>query len=296
MNFDRPETRLRGSACLALLLLTSCATDAATSPPIVGQGAASPFHALAFTADVNTRARTVTITPPSVVTAGAPTLSASGAEVPSLSLLGGDVVRILISNYRISAVGAYAPNKVRVTFDVRIENRLAGIRLVTPTWPVPPAAAVILFPIDYAVTYAPGGVTGGDANTVLVEQPRYGTVTASPDFDGTGAAGSGAPYSFFNDTECSSLPSSDCFRWEAFDAEILQSAGSSTRTIGFDIDPSVAQFRARMIVAADLAPAAATRAVTSPSGVAATVHERVPPMHVVPTRLERAPRSESNHP
>jgi hypothetical protein len=156
------------------------------------------------------------------------------------------------------------------------------VKFITPTWPVPPATGVILFPLDYTVTTTPGGVTGGDGNTVIVEQPSYGGITPSIDWNGTRTAGSGAPFNFFNDADCSAAASNDCFRWEAFDLEIQPLTGSATQTVGFDIDASVAQFRTRMIVAADLAPAGVVApgtiagAVTSPargnlSGVTVTV-------------------------
>jgi hypothetical protein len=85
-------------------------------------------------------------------------------------------------------------------------------------------------------------------------------VSPSTDFDGTGAPGSGAPHNFFNDADCAAATATDCFRWKAFETGIAPGGSSSRRTVGFDIDPSVAQFRVRMIVAADLAPA------STPSG------------------------------
>ncbi len=242
------------AACVIIsTLIGACAAERPTTPLVAGSGAVDQLRALAFTFDVNARTRTISIAPP-VSSPAEPSRSAIGtADRPSLSLLAGDVVRMVASNVRTSAVGAFTANKVRVTFDIAIENRLPGIRLITPTWPVAPAAGVILFPIDYVVTLAPGGVSGGGGNTILVEQPRFGTVTPSADFDGTGAPGSGAPYNFFTETNCAQTASRDCFRWKAYESSIAPQSTSSQRTIGFDIDPSVAQFRARMIVAADLA-------------------------------------------
>jgi hypothetical protein len=246
-------------AVIALSLGTlsaGCAADRPTGAVVVEQGAAAQLRPMAFTFDVNARTRTISIAPPVASTANPSAMSAAIADTPTLSLLAGDVVRMLASNVRTSAIGAFAPNRIRVTFDVSIENRLPGIRLVTPTWPVAPGTGVILFPIDYVVTLAPGGVSGSGGNTLLVEQPRFGTVTPSADFDGTGAPGSGAPYNFFNDADCSLTTSNDCFRWKAYESSIAPQSVSGKRTIGFDIDASVAQFRARMIVAADLAPSA----------------------------------------
>ncbi|MFN0098751.1 MAG: hypothetical protein ACKVS7_08765 [Gemmatimonadaceae bacterium] len=246
-------------ATLAALVTAACSGEKApVNPTLPGTGPAATFRPLAFTADVNLRTGVVNITAPNASTANAPTLSLGGVEAPALSLLGGEAVRLIPSNYQASAVGAFAPGLIRVTFDVVIENKLPGIRFITPTWPVSPAAGVILFPLENVVTTTPGGVTGGDGNDIIVEQPSYGRIVPSIDWNGTGAAGSGAPYSFFNDADCSLATSNDCFRWEAYDLEVLPApATSSVRTIGFDIDPTVGQFRARMVVAADLAPAGA---------------------------------------
>ncbi len=262
-------TRRFASALVAMssVFIAACATEKGVTPPsLPGDAPTTQFRPLAFTADVNTSTGKISITAPTAATANAPTLSTGGAESPNLSLLGGEAVRLIPSNYQASAVGAFAPGKIRVTFDVVIENKLPGVKFITPTWPVSPAAGVILFPLDYVVTTTPGGVTGGDGNEVIVEQPRFGAVAPSIDWSGTGAAGSGAPYSFFNDTDCSLATSNDCFRWEAYDLEIQPLTTSSVRTIGFDIDATVGQFRARMIVAADLA-AAGVVAPGSVSGV-----------------------------
>jgi len=268
-------TRRFASALVAMssVFVAACASDTSVSAPVLpGDAPQAQFRPLAFTADINTKTGKISITAPTASTnLNGPTLSIGGAESPNLSLLGGDAVRLIPSNYAASAVGAFAPGKIRVTFDVIIENKLPGVRFITPTWPVAPAAGVILFPLDYVVTTTPGGVTGGDGNEVIVEQPRFGVVDPSIDWSGTGAPGSGAPFSFFNDTDCSLATSNDCFRWEAFDAEILPLTTSSVRTIGFDIDATVGQFRTRMIVAADLAAAGAV----APGTIAGTVTSSV---------------------
>ncbi len=262
-------TRRFASALVAMssVFIGACASEKGVAPVLPGQEAPSQFRPLAFTADIDTRNGKIVIAAPTATTANAPTLSTAGGESPNLSLLGGEAVRLIPSNYQASAVGAFAPGKIRVTFDVLIENKLPGVKFITPTWPVSPAAGVILFPLDYVVTTTPGGVTGGDGNVVIIEQPRFGGVAPSIDWSGTGAAGSGAPYSFFNDTDCSLATSNDCFRWESFDLEIQPLTTSSVRTVGFDIDATVGQFRARMIVAADLAAAG----TVAPGTVSGTV-------------------------
>jgi len=258
---------------MSSVFIAACASDTSVSAPVLpGDAPQAQFRPLAFTADINTKTGKISITAPTASTnLNGPTLSIGGVESPNLSLLGGDAVRLIPSNYAASAVGAFAPGKIRVTFDVIIENKLPGVRFITPTWPVAPSAGVILFPLDFVVTTTPGGVTGGDGNEVIVEQPRFGVVNPSIDWSGNGAPGSGAPFNFFNDTDCSLATSNDCFRWEAFDAEILPLTTSSVRTIGFDIDATVGQFRTRMIVAADLAAAGAV----APGTISGTVTSSV---------------------
>ena len=242
---------------LCMSLLSACAADAPIAPDFTEAAAASPYDAMAFSASVNLRTRTVIVTPPPKGGTASPTASLAGRDAPALSLLGSDVIGLVPSNVRISAVGAFAPNKVRVTFDVAIEIRLPTLALTVPTWPVPPAPAVILFPLTGATTTSPGGATGGTANTVEVTLPSFGAVSPSPDWNGTGASGSGAPYNFFTNASCTGVASADCFRWISFGTRIEPGTARETRTVGFDMDASVAQFRTRMIVAADLAPAAA---------------------------------------
>ena len=214
---------------------------------------------MAFIADVNLRTGVVRITPPSSATINGAELglAADALGLPDLSLLGGEAVRLIPSNFLASAVGAHIPGRIRVTFDVIIENKLPGINFITPTWPTPPAPGVILVPLEQIVTTTPGGATGGDGNEIIVELPSYGQVVPSIDWNGTGVSGSGSPFSFFNDADCGLATSNDCFRWEAYGSPVFAApATSEARSIGFDLDPTVGQFRARMILAADLAPSA----------------------------------------
>ena len=197
------------------------------------------------------------MTPPPRGGTASPTASLAGRDTPALSLLGSDVIGLVPSNVRISAVGAFAPKKVHVTFDVAIEIRLPTLALTVPTWPTPPAPQVILFPLTGATTSSPGSATGGSSNTIEVTMPSRGVVVPSLDWNGTGASGSGAPYNFFTGASCTDVTSADCFRWVTFGARIEPGTACETRTVGFDMDASVAQFRTRMIVAADFAPAVA---------------------------------------
>jgi len=241
---------------LPFLFLNACTAEPPVMPLLPGAATGAQLTAMAFTATVNLQRRSVAIAPPSTGGTHAPTASIAGDESPSLSLLGNDVVRLVPSNVRISAPGAFLPNRVRVTFDVAIENRLPTLALTTPTWPMPPAPAVILFPLDYTVTQSSGGVSSGGGNVIEVTPPFSGSITPSIDWNGTGDAGSGAPYNFFSETPCSAAVTRNCFRWVAFGRRLEPTAPRQSRTVGYDIDASVQQFRTRMLVAADLVPAA----------------------------------------
>lgn len=252
------RARRTSRLALTVVCVTGCGQEHPVAPADVGATAGSQFSAMAFTATVTPRANAVSIAPPTFAGAAASPQSAVDVPYLSLSLLGSDVVRLVPSNLRMSELGAYTPNKIRVTFDVSLENRLPSLALIAPTWPVPPVASVIMFPLDFTVTSAPGGVTGGDGNVIGVGLPGGGRVMPSGDWNGTGEAGSGAPYAFFSSVACPSSVTIDCFRWVSFGTRVDANVARAVRSVGFDIDPSVAQFRARMIVVADLIPAAAT--------------------------------------
>ena len=241
-----------------LLIVSGCSPERQFAPTDAGNSAISQYGTMAFSATVTPRAQSVSIAPPSS-TGTASTRFHGDAQNVNLSLLGSDVVRLVPANVRVSALGAFSPNRVRVTFDVTIENRLPSLALIAATWPTPPTPAVILFPLDYAVTSAPGGVTGGSGNSIAVSLPGGGSVVPSDNWNGTGAAGSGAPYGFFSSVPCPSSVTIDCFRWVSFGARVEPMGPRPTRTVGFDIDPSVGQFRARLIVASDLVPAPITQ-------------------------------------
>lgn len=264
-------TRQAAVASLALAsLLSACSTDkpAPAQPQLPGNPEPVPgLRRAAFVLDINKNTRTVTVRQAeSGASLGGPAAAmiASGIrgaiEAPGAlpggirgSILAGDVVQLTASNYRASAVGAFAPGKIRVQVDINISNRLNGVELITPTFPTPPTgvSGVLLFPFEATVPTTSGGVSvGGDGTEVIFEQPNRGLVDASVDWNGDGAIGSGSPFNFFNDAVCSPT-TNDCFRWEAF-SPVASGSTSEARTIGFDIDPTVGNFRARLIVAADL--------------------------------------------
>jgi hypothetical protein len=200
-----------------------------------------PYERLAFVVDVNTQERSVRLSGPSGPAA------APGA--PNFSLVAGDVVELAASNYSASAVGAFLPGKIRVRFNISIANRLAGVQLITPTFPAPPPGTngIVLFPYETSVTVTAGGTSvGGNGNDVVVEQPSNGSVSPSDDW-------AGVPFNFFNDNGCPA-GSNDCYRHQVFNQPLMSGTISESRTVGFDIDPTVANFRARLIIAADIAP------------------------------------------
>ncbi|MBK8005418.1 MAG: hypothetical protein IPK12_16220 [Gemmatimonadetes bacterium] len=169
----------------------------------------------------------------------------------AFSLVGGDAVLLTTSNFSASAVGAFQPGKVRVSFDVVITSLLAGAALQAPSvFPLAPPGTTgpLLFPYDIAVATTSGGTSSGGGSDVIVVLPGGGLVAPSPDWDG-------APWNFFNDSTC--LADNDCFRYEEF-PPVLPGGTTAARRVGFDIDPTVGQFTARLILAADvtdLAPA-----------------------------------------
>lgn len=254
--------RRLGSSLLAsaALLVGACAeagTGPVEPPQLPGNPTANPqFRSASFIFDVNQRTGAIKVTAPTLTVNG---VSASlspevnGLGGPDLSLIGGDVIDVTASGFAASAVGgpcaggvAGQPGKVCVTFDVNLTNKLNGVQLIGPTvFPAPPAGTtgVILFPFDLAVTVTSGGVsTGGQGNDVLIELPSNGVVTVNDVWNG-------APHNFFNDVGCAG---NDCFRWEEFAGPVAPGATTTAEKVGFFVDPTVGNFRARLIVAADL--------------------------------------------
>jgi hypothetical protein len=269
MNRSSPLGGLRAGALLTIALAaTACESNRpVTQPELPGDPPGnSELRQASFVADVNTRTGKVRITAP--VQGGALDelqLSRVGLGGPSFSIIAGDVVELTASNFFASQVGEFTPGKVRVTFDINITNRLSGVRLVTPTFPVPPAGTdgILLFPFETVVTTTSGGTSvGGDGTDVIIELPNRGEVASSLDWDGE-------PFNFFNDTGCGS-DANDCYRYETYAQPLLPTVTSAARRVGFDIDPTVGNFRARLIVAANLedgtppAPATIQGSVTSP--------------------------------
>jgi len=251
-----------------VLALGACAdATPSTENPVLPGTPAIPvqYRGAAFIMDVNAVKKTVKISAPSTGISGpisAARLSAGVNSGPQYSLLGGDVIDLSSSNFQAGAVGASIPGKILVTFDLTINNRLSGIRLITPTFPTPPAGVtgVQAFPFEISVSTTAGGVTSG-GNEVVITTPRFGAVVPSDNWNGNF-------HNFFNDVGCS-VTANDCFRYESFGA-IEPLGSSSTQQVGFVIDPTVGDFRVKVILAADLqngvapTPGSVTGTVTSP--------------------------------
>ncbi|WP_309672563.1 hypothetical protein [Gemmatimonas sp.] len=239
----------RVCSLLSLLTASACVSAAATEPttPLSeGNATVSPYRNAAFIVDISTTKRAVKVAAPSGGIAGGslPQRVFGGDVSVQPSLLGGDAVEMMASNYSAGVIGASAPGKILVTFDLTLVNRLRGLRLVTPTFPLPPnnVTGIQAFPIEVVALTTAGGatVTGG---AITVTSPRSGTAVPSADWDG-------APHSFFNDVGCGGL-SNDCFRYEPF-GTLDASSASPARRVGFLVDPTVGDLRVRIIVAADL--------------------------------------------
>ncbi len=262
-HYGRRVTALTTSA--ALLLLAACAAESpAPAAPVLPGNPAIPaqYRGAAFIMDVSATKKTVKISAPAASIANrnvAANLNLNVGDEPQLSLLGGDVIDLTATNFVAGAVGAVQPGKVLITFDMQISNKLSGIQLITPTFPTPPSGVVGVqaFPFEISVTTTSGGVTT-IGNEVIVVSPRFGAVVPSSDWGGS-------PHNFFNDVGCP-VTANDCFRYESFGT--IGSLGASTpQQVGFLIDATVGDFRAKIIVAADLAPTV----VLAPGTVAGTV-------------------------
>ncbi len=241
-----------GRLLVAACVLEACAAEKPTSiAPELPATPALPaaYRNASFTLSVNATRQQVTVSAPSA------SLSSRVADMTTVSplsvqpsLLGADAIDLVVTNFRSGVLGAVAPGKIQVLFDIQVINRLASFRLSTPTFPTPPSGVVgvLAFPIEIGVLTSPGGV-GSSGNQLQVSSPRFGSVVHDNEWDG-------ALHNFFNDTGCPAT-ATDCFRYEPF-GTIDPLASSAPQQVGFLIDPTVGNFIVKVIVGADLVAAA----------------------------------------
>jgi hypothetical protein len=262
-------------AMTALAMFGACAEQSTSAPvdPVLPTAPSIPaqYRGAAFLMDVSATKRTVKITSPSSSINARLNPNILSGEA-NYSLLGGDAIELITSNFVAGAVGAVEPGKVLITFDLQILNKLDGYQLTTPTFPTPPSGVIGVqaFPFEISVTTTSGSV-GSNGNEVVVSSPRYGAVVPSNDW-GNLPIGDGNFHNFFNDAGCTAT-ANDCFRYEPF-APIGPVQTSAAQRVGFLIDPTVGDFRAKIIVAADLAPTV----TAAPGTVAGTVTSNIGPV------------------
>jgi hypothetical protein len=233
------------------MFVAACAdkTTPVSGPILPGDPQVPPAaSAAAWRFDVNMITRTVKITPPSPSLGPSGDLSFSAGHGIQYSLVGSDVISLTTSNYVASGVGTGGaqPGRVLVTFDLAITNLLTSVDLITPTFPVPPSGVSGLFAFPFAtnVTTTTGGVNPSGGNNVIIDVPSHGMVNPSTHWGG-------APHNFFNDTGCPA-GANDCYRNEVYTVPLVAGGTTSGQTVGFDVDATVHQFSAKVIVAADL--------------------------------------------
>lgn len=237
---------------LVLGMLGGCNTNPTSAAPIVVPALPSDVARIALTVDVPTAA-TRALDDASTLgqSAMSPTLAAARPAMPGWrstfgSLLGVDGVAVEIGRIDRSVLGQYAPGKVRVFVRLRLKNALDRTRLLTPTFPMPPAGdGVYLFAVQSIAVESPGGVTTG-RNVVTVAAPSHGAVHPGPEWEG-------APYDYVRSSYGTCAMSSTCARWKRFDVPLAPGGLSEWRTASYDIDPTVHHMRLRFVVAADLA-------------------------------------------
>lgn len=168
---------------------------------------------------------------------------ALGAGQASLDVVAGAV--------DVTDVGVDAPPGMRrVRLVLGVAPSRAGARLgQSSRVPQPPGQRGALVIPHAAEVVADSGrvdVTAGTTLTVVL--PSAGRVVPGPDFDGDGSPGAGSPFAFFADARChETRVDGACLRYETLPAE-----RESRRLVGFDVEPRVRRFRARLLVAGDV--------------------------------------------
>lgn len=223
MRISLRRTALLAAACALVL---GCQSDRLLKPSPVPVDEHPELAGIAIQVAVDVERGTARVLP----NAGIP--GDSGG--PSFTLLGNNEIAVAISNMvRQPPVN----NKVHLTFDVAITNKLTGASLVTPTFPKPPVGVQGVLLIPFRITNIVGS----------------GSVTTAADWDGIHTPGSGAPFNFFNDfSSCPTASNGDCYRWEAFPTPLASGATTAAQSVGFSVSKTVSSFVTSFVLAADL--------------------------------------------
>jgi len=241
------------TSLLILGPLGGCSVSPTSAAPLAVPALPAQVDRIALTVDVPTAA-TPRVAREATHGRGAAssTLAASRPSIPGWhatfgSLLGVDGVAVEVDRVDRSVLGQFAPGRVRVFVRLRLRNALDRTRLLSPTFPVPPAGeGIYLFAVQSVAVASPGGVTTG-GNVVSVAAPSSGTVHPGPEWEG-------APYDYVRGNAFTCVTSAaTCARWKRFDDPIAPGGASEWRTASYDIDPTVHHMRLRFVVAADLA-------------------------------------------
>jgi hypothetical protein len=228
------------AGCMASESQTPGARDDELATGSAGLGRAG------YLLEVDMRRRAVRVAPPAAAQQAQP------GTGPSFSILDGETIGLTVDNYVVSEVGQYWPGKVRVRFDVSVANRLPGLALVPPALGGEGASrtSLILFPMLQSAKLTSGATAINEDGSILVNRRSDTVVEPSADWNGDGTQPQWRGYDFGGDSSCAAA-SPGCTPWEALPS-LLPGEHSPVQMVGFDLDPTVSEFRAWLLLAADL--------------------------------------------
>lgn len=157
------------------------------------------------------------------------------------------------SNVSVTGIGVGAPaglRRVRLSLGLAASAAPAHLTATQRVVAPPGQHGVLVIPHEASVVADSGRVQVERGNELVVELPSRGRVVPSPDFNGNGSPGGGEPFAFFVAARCASpRPDGACMRYET-----LPAGPAPSGVVGFDVEPLVRRFRARLLVAADAVP------------------------------------------
>ena len=228
---------------VALATLAGCMASDSEAPSAredeLVTGATAPGR-VGYLLEVDTRRRAVRVAAPHEAQ------RAQQGIGPSFSILDGEAIGLTVNNYTVSEVGQYSPGKIRVRFDVAVANQLAGLALV----PTAPRSSLMLFPLLQGARLTSGATAINEDGSILVNRRSDTVVEPSADWNGDGTQPQGRGYDFGGDSSCAA-GSPGCTPWEALPS-LLPGEQSPVQVVGFDLDPTVSEFRAWLLLAADI--------------------------------------------